>query len=109
MFGKQDLTKALKKYQATVGKASPFSDGVEHSPFGSLVLEQRKEEIQLKMVVINGVKIQLLEDKLGNLLAIVSRETSKREKEQKEQEEREMLEKEGMGKERVEEEQKERE
>ena len=55
--------------------------------------------IQLKTVAINEENIQLIEDKLGNLLAIVSEETSKKEKELKEEEEREWLEKEKVKKE----------
>lgn len=51
--------------------------------------EQRKEEKALTTVVINEVKIQLPEDKLGDLLVIVFEKTSKKEKEMKEEEERE--------------------
>ncbi|TYK21918.1 Chaperone protein ClpC1 chloroplastic [Cucumis melo var. makuwa] len=61
---------------------------MEHSPVGSPVSEQ-KGEIELKTVVINEVKIQLPEDKLGDLIPIVSEETSKKENELKEQKERE--------------------
>ncbi|KAA0041124.1 NBS-LRR type resistance protein [Cucumis melo var. makuwa] len=61
---------------------------MEHSPVGSPVSKQ-KGEIELKTVVINEVKIQLPEDKLADLIPIVSEETSKKENELKEQKERE--------------------
>ncbi|KAA0033147.1 hypothetical protein E5676_scaffold1032G00150 [Cucumis melo var. makuwa] len=102
MFGKQ----ALKKYQGTVGKASLSNEGAEKTPSDGLVSEQRKEKRPLKMVIINGVEIQLTEDKLGDLLAIIFGETSKREDEQKVQE---RLEKEKVEKEEAEKEQRERE
>ncbi|KAA0034977.1 hypothetical protein E5676_scaffold155G00040 [Cucumis melo var. makuwa] len=72
MFGEQSLIEALKKYQATLGEASPSNKVIEHSPVDGPMLE-KKGEIQLKTVVINGVKIQLPKDKLGDLLTIVSR------------------------------------
>ena len=108
MSEEQSLTATLKKYHATLGEASSSNEAVEHSPAGDLVLE-RKVELQLKTVVINGVKTQLAEDKLGYLLTIVSKETSRKEEERKEQEQQERLEKEIAEKERVEKEQKEKE
>lgn len=75
---------ALMKYQVIVGKASLSNEGDKKTPFGGLVPEQRTEERPLKKVVINGVEIQLLEDKLVDLLTIVSKKTSKREEKEKE-------------------------
>ncbi|KAA0048215.1 hypothetical protein E5676_scaffold265G001870 [Cucumis melo var. makuwa] len=79
---------ALKKYQATLGKASPSNEAVEHSPASGPVLEE-KEKIPLKIVFINRVKIQLPEDKLQDLLAIVSGETSRKEEDREEKEKEE--------------------
>ncbi|KAA0066500.1 protein MNN4-like [Cucumis melo var. makuwa] len=59
MSEKQALIEALKKYQATVGKASPSNEGVEKTSSDGLVSEQRNEERPLKMVVINGVEIKV--------------------------------------------------
>uniref|UniRef100_A0A9I9DI26 Uncharacterized protein n=1 Tax=Cucumis melo TaxID=3656 RepID=A0A9I9DI26_CUCME len=73
MSGKQSFTKALKKYQATLGKASPSNEAVEQSLDSGHVPE----------------------DKLGDLLAIVSRENSRKKEEER-------LKKEKAEKERVE-------
>uniref|UniRef100_A0A9I9D5K3 Uncharacterized protein n=1 Tax=Cucumis melo TaxID=3656 RepID=A0A9I9D5K3_CUCME len=61
MSGEQSLIEALKKYQATLGKARLLNEAFENSPADDPMLEQ-KGEIQLKEVVISGVKIQLLEE-----------------------------------------------
>ncbi|TYK03307.1 hypothetical protein E5676_scaffold298G001510 [Cucumis melo var. makuwa] len=81
MSVKQALTEALMKYQQIVGKASLSNAKAEKTPSGSPMLEKRTEKCLFKKVVINEVEIQLPEDKLSDLLIIVSRETSKREEE----------------------------
>lgn len=57
MSRKQALTKALKKYQATMTKVSPSNEGVEKTSPDGRVSEQRTKERPLKKVVINGVEI----------------------------------------------------
>lgn len=73
MFGKQALT----------SKTSQFSEGAKKIQSGEPILEHRKEEKASNTMVINRVKIQWSKDKLGDLMAMVSKETSKMKKNKK--------------------------
>ena len=64
------LSKALKKFQVRVDEASPSTKVVEHSLFDEPVSEHDK------MVTISGVKVQLPENQMNRLFALVSGKTA---------------------------------
>ncbi|TYK05008.1 protein MNN4-like [Cucumis melo var. makuwa] len=66
MSGEQSLIEALKKYQATLGKARLLNEAFENSPADDPMLEQ-KGEIQLKEVVISGIQKKTKKVKSGLL------------------------------------------
>uniref|UniRef100_A0A9I9DWU5 Uncharacterized protein n=1 Tax=Cucumis melo TaxID=3656 RepID=A0A9I9DWU5_CUCME len=67
MSGKQALAEALKKYQPLTLKSSKSGKEVEEAHFGSSVTEQ-----------VNGVEVQLSNDKIDALLALVFGETMRK-------------------------------